>query len=102
MNNRKKQCKFCRRGDRTVANVSVDDNGNRYQNGHVCLECMMKKINTSKLCGECGESLGSLQYACLKREGEPAVKWSENLARRNYPACKKAEKEIQHSSLNVN
>lgn len=50
----------------------------------------------NKKCDECGELLGPSQYAKLKREGEPAVKMDEDLVCRNYPACKKAEKEIQN------
>lgn len=48
-----------------------------------------------KRCAVCGEPLKTSQYARLKREGEPAEKASENLVCRNYPACPKAEKEIE-------
>ncbi len=50
--------------------------------------------NQNKKCEECGEPLKPSQYANLKREGEPAIRAEENLVCRNYPACKKAEKEI--------
>lgn len=50
--------------------------------------------NRDKKCDECGKSLEPSQYAKLKREGEPAVKMSENLVCRNYLTCKKAEKEV--------
>lgn len=51
--------------------------------------------NQNKRCDECGVPLKPSQYASFKREGEPAVKMGEDLVCRNYPACKKAEKEIQ-------
>ena len=46
-----------------------------------------------KKCEECGEPLKPSQFARVKEEGEPAVKASENLVCRNYPKCKKAEKD---------
>jgi len=48
----------------------------------------------AKKCEECDEPLRSSQYARLKREGEPASDARDNLVCRNYPDCKKAEKEI--------
>ena len=53
--------------------------------------------NKNKRCSECGKPLRPSQYLKLKKEGEAAVKTDENLVCRNYPACKKAEKEIQKS-----
>ena len=50
--------------------------------------------NKIKKCDECGQPLKPSQYSKLKREGEAAIKANENLVCRNYPICKKAEKEI--------
>lgn len=50
--------------------------------------------NQNKRCDECGELLQLSQYLSLKREGEPAAKMDEHLVCRNYPSCKKAEKEV--------
>lgn len=50
--------------------------------------------NQFKKCEECGEPLKLSQYARLKRQGEPALNADEDPVCRNYPACKKAEKEI--------
>ena len=50
--------------------------------------------NKTKKCNECGELLKPSQYLRRQEEGEPAMKENENLACRNYLACKKAEKEI--------
>ncbi len=50
--------------------------------------------NQIKKCEECGELLKPSQYARVIKEGDEAVKDIENLACRNYPNCKKAEKEI--------
>jgi len=35
------------------------------------------------------------QYVRIKREGEPSMRAEDALVCRNYPACEKAEKEIQ-------
>lgn len=48
--------------------------------------------NQTKRCEECGELLKQSQYARVIKEGEVAIKDTENLACRNCPSCKKAEK----------
>jgi ssDNA-binding Zn-finger/Zn-ribbon topoisomerase 1 len=55
---------------------------------------MEDRENNNK-CKECGELLKASQYARIKREGEPAVKETEDLVCRNYPKCPKAEKDFE-------
>lgn len=45
-------------------------------------------------CQECREPLKDSQYSHLKREGDSAVKMKDSLVCRNYPICKKSEKEV--------
>ncbi len=60
-------------------------------------EKIKNKIMENKIqkCNECGEPLKPSQYLKLQRDGESAIRANENLACRNYPIFKKAEKEIQ-------
>ncbi len=57
-----------------------------------------KNYSTNDLgqkCEECGEPLKPSQFARIKRDGQASEQVDNGLVCRNYPACPKAEKEIE-------
>lgn len=48
----------------------------------------------NKKCKSCGEDLKPSQYARRKKESNKIIRENEDLVCRNYPICKKSEKEV--------